>query len=213
MRILRISGFLVCVTLPIFGCTSAGGEEPGEGICLDDAFCEGTYCPTRCPEMGAVGVTDAFCDPDTDLCVCDCCFPPSYTDLGGTPASPVIWNEVYTCLDAVGGCESDRTGIELSLIQNDSQIDWSISMGVGEGSMYSGTLCSSEFNWKSLPGTLDETGCWTFSQDQFNKTSLGSTFRCVGAGSRGADSTPATVPTCAELALMDVDYEACPPQP
>ena len=215
MRILHISGFLFCATLPIVGCTSTGGEDPGEGICLDDAFCEDTYCATRCPEMGAVGVRDAFCDPDTDVCDCDCCFPPAYTDLGGAPASPEVWNEVYTCLNNAGGCESDQIPVQLELIQSDSRIEWSISLGPGEDSMYAGTLCRSQFNWSSVPGTdtLEETGCWTFIENRFNKTSLGSTFRCVGAGSRGADSKPATVPTCAELALETVDYEACPPSP
>ena len=168
---------------------------------------------SRLPEMIKMLSTNEYMEYENEANLNDG-LPVKYTPQAMDSINGLGVNTDWqACLDAVGGCESDRTGVELSLIQNDSQIDWSISMGVGEGSMYSGTLCSSEFNWRSLPGTLDETGCWTFSQDEFNKTSLGSTFRCVGAGSRGADSTPATVPTCAELAVMDVDYEACPPQP
>ena len=125
----------------------------------------------------------------------------------------MYWEEVYTCVDGLRGCVESQTAVILALIQDESNIDWEIVDGIGQGSEYSGELCDTSFVWKSQPGTASEDGCWEFTADRFNKRSYGSGVFCVGTGSGGGATTPAPVPTCAELAEVEVDYMTCPKQP
>ena len=138
---------------------------------------------------------------------------PFATDVGGSGTTAVYWEEVYTCVDSLGGCVESETAVTLALIQDESRIDWEIVDGAGQGSEYSGELCDTSFAWTSMPGTASEDGCWEFTADRFNKRSYGSGFFCVGAASRGGGTTPGPVPTCAELAQVEVDYTDCPQPP
>lgn len=140
---------------------------------------------------------------------------PSVT-VGGTEQNPVIWEESYTCVDNSNTCQGEEDErITLALIQNGKDIEWEIvgEGDVGQGSKFFGELCGTSFKWSSKEGTAKEDGCWEFTTEGFNKRSVGPSFKCVGIGSRGADSTPTAAPTCAELATANVDYEACPPAP
>jgi len=138
---------------------------------------------------------------------------PLPTDVGGSGTTAVYWEEVYTCVDAARGCVESQTPVTLALLQDASEVDWEIVDGIGQGSEYSGELCDTSFVWTSKPGTASEDGCWELTADRFNKRSYGSGFFCVGAGSRGGGTTPAPVPTCAELAAVEVDYAECPQPP
>ena len=139
---------------------------------------------------------------------------PFATDVGGTEAAPVVWEERYTCIDDFGTCIGDEnTAVTLELVQNAQRIDWEIAAGVGQESEYSGELCDTSFEWSSQPMTESEDGCWEFTADRFNKRSFGAGFYCIGSGSKGVGSTPEPTPTCEEIAAANVDFTACPLAP
>jgi hypothetical protein len=139
---------------------------------------------------------------------------PFSTEMGGSQSNPVIWEEVYTCIDDSGDCLGlENTEVALALIQNKQRIDWSIVEGTGTGSEYSGNLCDTSFKWTSELSTEQEEGCWEFTADRFNKRSFGTGFYCVGSGSRGAGSAPTRTPSCKDIAAADIDFSACPEPP
>jgi hypothetical protein len=134
--------------------------------------------------------------------------------VGGTEQNPVIWEELYTCIDPLGACiGTENTAATLELVQNNERIDWEIVEGTGKGSMYAGNLCNTSFEWSSKPMAEPEDGCWEFTSDRFNKRSFGAGFRCAGSGSKGAGSKPTPAPTCEELAAASVVFSDCPEPP
>lgn len=209
MKRLRTALGLLAVSLPALLIASCGGkEDPGAGICLDDDYCADEYCPATCDGY----VTDAVCG-DEDVCVCECCPSIGADDHGGTPESPVAWEEEYTCIDDEGNCLNEfeeQVRATLELVQLDTRITWEIVSDAGLGSRYIGDYCQDDFVWTSEPGTFSEDGCWTFAGDTFLKTSYGAGFYCYGTGSKGRGTTPAPAPTCAELAAANIDFSECP---
>lgn len=223
-----LGGIVVVAVISIVGCQD--GQPIPEGGCFPtgpngddyaeaDAFCEEVYCPqTECQDRV---VADAYCERPSpfdqgNVCSCECCDP--QPDVGGTASSPEVWEEVYSCLLTGLPCEQD-TAVTLALVQSGAcgeTVEWTITDGPGTGFQYSGTLSGTSLSWQSLPGTPEESGCWAFSEDlqRFNKLSEGAGFQCIGAGSRGASSTPATLPTCTEIEAANIgDFTACPPAP
>lgn len=139
---------------------------------------------------------------------------PSFSDVGGDSANPVIWEEIYTCTDNAGNCFGEEdVEVALALTQTGKDIDWEIVEGFGKGSEFSGEMCDSSFEWTSKPQTPSEQGCWEFTANSFNKRSYGADFKCVGSGSRGAGSKPAPLPSCKDIAAANVDYSECPSPP
>jgi hypothetical protein len=183
--------------------------NPGEsGACTGTASKVGPPGPPKAVGVCPSGAGGSGGDGGTGGCV------PFSTKVGGSQLNPVIWEEVYTCIDDSGDCLGlENTEVALALIQDNQRIDWSIVDGVGMGSEYSGDLCGTSFEWTSEPSTEQEEGCWEFTADRFNKRSFGAGFYCVGSGSRGAGSTPVPTPTCKDIAAANIDFSACPDPP
>lgn len=225
--------FVASLLLPMasiqLGCSDpevSGDACDSNDDCPDSKTCVAHSCLDVCYGVtigdGSVG---ALCriDGDCDLGECDntsrlsscrCECEPFATNVGGSASNPEVWEERYTCIEDDGSCFGiENTAVTLALVQNESRVDWSITAGAGTGSQYFGDLCDTSFRWESQPGTAAEEGCWEFTADRFNKLSYGDGFTCVGSGSKGAGSSPASAPSCSELASAGVDIGACPAAP
>ena len=222
-RFLLVS--FACAAMIAWGCQTESGGVVEEGFCFPidgdyteaDAFCENTYCPQmKCKNRIVAG---AICDRSggpSPVCMCDCCDEQML--VGGVPGEPEIWQEVYTCI-LESGCERNQR-VRLQLVQSgacNETIYWYLSLNPEEVWEYSGTLKAGAFNWDQTgPSGFEESGCWQFSADgqRFNKRSEGPGFYCIGAGSRGDGSTPATLPSCEELEGSAIaDFTSCPEPP
>jgi len=229
MKSILVTSCMTLVAISVFGCANEEGP-PGveEGFCFPtgpdgddyteaDEFCLEDYCPQRDCENKVVA--GAMCDREggtSPTCICDCCV--EQPEVGGDPGSPEIWEEVYTCI--LGSDCEQNTPVRLQLVQKGvcgETIDWYLSISPDEVWEYTGTLESGAFNWEQIaPPGFTESGCWQFSDDgqRFNKRSAGPGFYCIGAGSRGAGSTPAALPSCAELEASGIsDFTSCPAPP
>jgi len=229
MRMFPLTGFAAGAMLALMGCTSSSGTAAEEGFCFPtgpdgddyteaDEFCLEDYCPQRDCQNRILA--EAMCSRGAALdhvCICDCCDP--QIEVGGDPGAPEIWEEVYTCILDAAECEQN-TSVQLQLVQKGTcgeTVDWYLSISPDEVWQYTGTLDGTSFNWNQIaPPSFEEEGCWEFSQDaqRFNKRSAGPGFYCVGAGSRGAGSSPATLPTCEEIEAAGIgDFTSCPQSP
>lgn len=211
------------------GCSDpevSGDECDSDEDCLASQTCVARSCLSVCygvtvgdGSIGALCRSDTNCDygecdDGSRLSTCTCQCEPFATDVGGSLASPVAWEELYTCIRDDGTCfGGENTHVTLALVQNDTRIDWTIASGVGMGSMYSGDLCETSFRWSAQPGTEPEDGCWEFSANRFNKLSYGDGFGCVGSGSKGSGSSPTPTPTCDQIASSGIDFRECPDAP
>lgn len=146
---------------------------------------------------------------------------PDFTDVGGPPGNPVIWEEKFTCVNASrqcfgGGASDNNEPITFQLVQDGKGLRGTVQTGQGEGDVFEGELCGNEFRWVDVtPGVLDpERGCWTFTSDSFNKRSfVTSEFDCIGAGTKGEGSTPPDVLSCEALGAELPVSSDCPPAP
>jgi len=188
-------------------------------VCFGVAVGDGTD-GSLCKIDGDCGSLECDNDSRTSGCTCADCVP-AFTDLGGPPESPVIWEEKYTCVDDsencfAGGNSDNNTPITFALVQEGKEITGTVVSGPGEGDVFAGELCNDKFQWVDVtPGNVDpERGCWTFTSTSFNKRSYVSfEFGCVGAGTRGAGSTPADVISCQDLGADPPSFSVCPMAP
>ena len=188
-------------------CRNANIQENG---CETDADCQESF---MC-DNDTVGGSSCKCIPGDDPCVPD-------FQIGGTEENPTIWEEKYTCVNAAGSCFSggasdNNESITFSLVQNGKDVRGEIAFGGGAGDVFEGELCGSEFRWVDVtPGVQNpEEGCWTFTNDAFNKRSFATgEFDCVGIGTRGAGSNPPDVISCQDFGTISIPIDECPPPP
>lgn len=174
----------------------------------------------QCSLTFATGAGTVFLAPTVTFNLAADCVP-AFTDLGGTAASPVIWEEKFSCVDNDGNCFGDGASdnnepITFELVQDGKQLTGTVLVGQGEGDIFEGELCGNEFRWIDVtPGVVNpERGCWTFTSDSFNKRSgAPSEFSCVGIGTRGAGSVPPKVISCEELGVDTPSFSDCPAAP
>ena len=227
----------LCVLLAVTGCKDgiSGAFCEDDSDCRASQQCVGASCVSVCFGVevgdgtdGSLCTTDRNCnslqcdnDRRTSTCTCDDCIP-DFTDIGGTPENPVIWEEKYTCIDDftndcfAGGASDNNTPITFALVQDGKNITGTVQAGPGQGDVFEGELCGDKFQWVDVtPGVVDpEQGCWTFTSDAFNKRSyVNGDFVCVGAGTRGAGSTPPDVISCQDLGANQPTFSDCPPAP
>jgi len=212
--------------VPVNVCESDSSGMDCGGTCDRESACpEGTDCVLDRVEgevefhackapvggtggMGGAGGTGGGCVPD-------------FTDVGGPPGSPVIWEEKFTCVNASrqcfgGGASDNNEPITFALVQDGKDLRGTVRTGQGEGDVFEGELCGNEFRWVDVtPGVIDpERGCWTFTSDRFNKRSfVTSEFDCIGAGTKGEGSTPPDVISCEALGADPPVSSDCPPAP
>lgn len=242
---LAVSAFLLGA---VWGCSGESTEQSqtscdGDDDCKVSEVCVANGCENVCWNVtvgdGAEGdLCRQSSDCDSHWCdrssrvksTCECYSCPG---VGGPEASPVVWEEVYTCIDYDDECfgERVRATFEVTGIYS-SDIRAVIVDGPDTGFELSGYvsppdfayLCETEFKWEQQNVTdRPEEGCWTFNADQtlFYKhsyrPSLSINFaewRCVGAASRGLGSTPPQVVTCEQLAAqVERDFRSCPESP
>ena len=229
-------GIAVVVVLTATACRDGiGGKEcEDDSDCRQNQNCVANTCVGVCfgvqvgdGSAGSLCTTDTECDSlscDNEerisTCTCDPCVP-EFTDIGGTPDAPVVWEEKFTCVDSRGACfaggaSDNNESITFELVQDGKNLRGTIAMGQGAGDIFEGELCGDKFQWVDVtPGVQDpERGCWTFTRDQFNKRSgLIGDFRCVGIGAKGAGSTPPDVISCQNLGEVTFNAFDCPPAP
>lgn len=202
-----------------------------EGFAQICSLADGNVCVNVCQGATALpggcevdtDCSDGFdCDNDklggesTCQCVCDPAF-----EVGGTAEAPIIWEEKYTCVDEEkqcfsGGASDNNEPITFSLVQNGKDVTGTVVAGPGTGDVFEGQLCGTEFRWIDVtPGAINpEQGCWTFTEDAFNKRSYATDdFDCVGIGTRGAGSVPPDVISCQDFGSVQLDIMACPDPP
>lgn len=188
------------------------GASALPGGCETDGQCgDGLTCDND--RTG--GESTCECVPGSKDCV------PAFTDIGGTPENPVVWEEKYTCVDNNGSCfaggaSDNNQPITFELVQDGKDVTGTVRAGPGEGDVFEGELCGNEFRWIDVtPGVQDpEQGCWTFTSNSFNKRSfVADDFDCVGSGTRGAGSTPPDIISCQDLGSASINYTKCPAPP